>query len=100
MELSDLIIKTNLRGYSSMSFKIGIIGVTGYTGGELIRLLLNHPQVEIVAASSRSNVGKQVSEVHHHLYQQLDLIECETDSFENTKIRKIRQNKEFEPKSF
>ena len=60
-----------------MSFKVGIIGVTGYTGGELIRLLLNHPQVEIVAASSRSNVGKQVSEVHHHLYQQLDLIECE-----------------------
>ena len=60
-----------------MSFKIGIIGVTGYTGGELIRLLLNHPQVEIAAAASRSNVGKQVSEVHHHLYQYLDLVECE-----------------------
>lgn len=60
-----------------MSVKVGIIGVTGYTGGELIRLLLNHPQVEIIAASSRSNVGNQVSEVHQHLYQHIDLIECE-----------------------
>ena len=33
-----------------MSVKVGIVGVTGYTGGELIRLLLNHPEAEVVAA--------------------------------------------------
>lgn len=60
-----------------MSVKVGIIGVTGYTGGELIRILLNHPQAEITAASSRSNVDHQVSEVHRHLYQHIDLVECE-----------------------
>lgn len=60
-----------------MSVKAGIIGVTGYTGGELLRLLLNHPQAEVIAASSRSNVGNQVSEVHRHLYQHINLVECE-----------------------
>lgn len=60
-----------------MSVKVGIVGVTGYTGGELIRLLLNHPEVEIVAASSRSNVGNQVSHVHRQLFGYLDLVECE-----------------------
>ena len=60
-----------------MSIKVGIVGVTGYTGGELIRLLLNHPEVEIVAASSRSNVGNPVSQVHRQLFQYMDLVECE-----------------------
>lgn len=66
-----------------MAIKVGIIGVTGYTGGELIRILLNHPQVEIVAAASRSNVGQQVSRVHRHLLDQIDLVECEvkTENF-------------------
>lgn len=66
-----------------MSIKVGIIGVTGYTGGELIRILLNHPQVEIVAAASRSNVGQQVSMVHKQLLDQIDLVECEvkTENF-------------------
>lgn len=60
-----------------MTVKAGIIGVTGYTGGELIRLLLGHPQAEIVAAASRSNVGQQVSAVHQHLLGLIDQIECE-----------------------
>ena len=60
-----------------MSVKVGIVGVTGYTGGELIRLLLNHPEAEIVAASSRSNAGNPVSQVHRQLYGYLDLVECE-----------------------
>ena len=46
-----------------MTVKVGIAGVTGYTGGELIRLLMNHPEAKIVAASSRSNVGNPVSAV-------------------------------------
>ena len=37
--------------------KIGILGAAGYTGGELIRLLLNHPEAEIVFANSESNAG-------------------------------------------
>ena len=60
-----------------MTVKVGIAGVTGYTGGELIRLLMNHPEAKIVAASSRSNVGNPVSAVHKQLYGYMDLIECE-----------------------
>ena len=60
-----------------MTVKVGIVGVTGYAGGELIRLLLNHPEAEIVAASSRSNVGNPVSAVHKQFYGYMDLIECE-----------------------
>lgn len=47
--------------------KIGIIGASGYTGGELIRLLLNHPQVEIELATSRNSVGEQISHIHRNL---------------------------------
>jgi len=39
--------------------KAGIIGGAGYTAGELIRLLLNHPETEIVFINSSSNAGKQ-----------------------------------------
>ncbi len=47
--------------------KVGILGAAGYTGGELIRLLLNHPEVEIVFANSESNAGNKVYEVHEGL---------------------------------
>jgi N-acetyl-gamma-glutamyl-phosphate reductase len=47
--------------------KAGIIGSAGYTGGELIRLLLNHPGVELSFIHSRSNAGKFVYSVHHDL---------------------------------
>lgn len=60
-----------------MTVKTGIIGVTGYTGSELLRLLLSHPQAEITAISSRSNVGEQASVVHQHLLGLVDLVECE-----------------------
>lgn len=43
--------------------KVGIIGASGYTGGELIRLLSQHPMVEIAAITSRSNEGKKLEEV-------------------------------------
>lgn len=45
----------------------GIIGGAGYTGGELIRLLINHPAVELLFIHSRSNAGKLVSSTHHDL---------------------------------
>lgn len=47
--------------------KAGIIGGAGYTGGELIRLLIHHPQVQIAFINSRSNAGKFVYEVHSDL---------------------------------
>lgn len=47
--------------------KVGIIGGSGYTGGELIRLLLNHPNAEIDFVFSTTRVGKQVSTAHPDL---------------------------------
>jgi N-acetyl-gamma-glutamyl-phosphate reductase len=47
--------------------KIGVIGGAGYTGGELIRLLMNHPNTEIKFIHSRSNAGRLVSTVHQDL---------------------------------
>ena len=53
--------------------KVGILGAAGYTGGELIRLLLNHPEAEIVFANSESNAGTLVSDVHEGLIGETDL---------------------------
>ena len=53
--------------------RIGILGAAGYTGGELIRLLLNHPEAEIVFANSESNAGNLVADVHEGLYGDTDL---------------------------
>lgn len=50
-----------------MSINIGIIGGAGYTGGELIRLLINHPEADIRMIHSRSNAGKPVSAIHQDL---------------------------------
>ena len=53
--------------------KVGIIGGAGYTGGELIRLLLNHPCVETSFIHSRTNAGKPVSSVHQDLIGATDI---------------------------
>ena len=53
--------------------KAGIIGGSGYTGGELIRILLNHPQVEIDFVFSTTRAGKAVSSVHPDLLGTTDL---------------------------
>ena len=50
------------------SVRVGILGAAGYTGGELIRLLVNHPNAEIVFANSESNAGRKVYDVHEGLY--------------------------------
>jgi len=47
--------------------RVGIIGGAGYTGGETLRLLVHHPNVEIVFVHSRSNTGKSVTQVHADL---------------------------------
>ena len=53
--------------------RVGILGAAGYTGGDLIRLLLNHPEAEIVFANSESNAGNPVADVHEGLYGDTEL---------------------------
>lgn len=53
--------------------KAGIIGGAGYTAGELIRLLLNHPQVELVFVNSTSNAGNKLTDVHGGLLGETDM---------------------------
>lgn len=53
--------------------KIGILGGAGYTAGELIRLLLNHPKAEITFVNSESNAGNPITDVHEGLYGETDL---------------------------
>ncbi|MFZ9045572.1 MAG: N-acetyl-gamma-glutamyl-phosphate reductase [Cyclobacteriaceae bacterium] len=56
-----------------MKTKVGIIGGAGYTAGELLRLLVNHPSVEVVYVQSASQAGKKVSEVHQDLIGEIQL---------------------------
>jgi len=53
--------------------RVAIAGGTGYTGGELFRILLNHPEVEIVAATTTSSEGTPVAAVHRDLIGETDL---------------------------
>lgn len=53
--------------------QVGIVGASGYTGGELLRLLSQHPQIEIMQVTAGRNVGKFVHNVHPHLRGQLNL---------------------------
>jgi N-acetyl-gamma-glutamyl-phosphate reductase len=56
-----------------MKIKAGIVGGAGYTGGEMLRLLINHPAVEIAFVLSSSNEGNLVSDVHTDLLGDTDL---------------------------
>ena len=53
--------------------RVGILGAAGYTGGELIRVLLGHPEAEIVFANSESNAGNAVADVHGGLLGDTEL---------------------------
>ena len=58
---------------NSRKIRVAIAGGTGYTGGELFRILLNHPDVEIVAATTTSSEGTPVASVHRDLIGETDL---------------------------
>ena len=60
--------------------KAGIIGGAGYTAGELLRILLNHPEVEIAFVHSSSNAGAPVTDIHEGLIGETDL--CFADSYD------------------
>lgn len=53
--------------------RVGIIGGAGYTAGELLRLLLNHPEAEIAFVHSTSNAGKPVTDIHEGLIGETDI---------------------------
>ena len=53
---------------TSIKIKTGIIGGAGYTGGETIRLLLNHPHAELAFVQSRSQADKSINEIHTDLF--------------------------------
>jgi len=66
--------------------KIGIIGGAGYTAGELIRILLHHPEAEIVFIQSSSNAGNPVTDVHVDLAGETDLIFSEGMPFNKVDV--------------
>jgi len=54
-------------------YKVGILGGAGYTAGELIRLLINHPEAEIAWVNSESNAGNRITDVHEGLLGETDM---------------------------
>jgi N-acetyl-gamma-glutamyl-phosphate reductase len=54
--------------------KVGIVGGAGYTGGELLRLLVNHPEANIIFVHSKSNAGNTVASVHGDLEGETALV--------------------------
>ena len=66
--------------------KVGILGAAGYTGGELIRLLVHHPEAEIVFANSESNAGNLVADVHEGLLGDTDLRFTDTMPFDEVDV--------------
>ncbi|SOE21851.1 N-acetyl-gamma-glutamyl-phosphate reductase [Spirosomataceae bacterium TFI 002] len=61
--------------------KVGIIGGAGYTGGELLRILIYHPNVEVVFVNSTSQNGKKVWETHKDLFGSTDLVFTNEQNF-------------------
>lgn len=60
----------------SNKIKVGIFGGSGYGGSELLRILIFHPNAEIVFVTANEHAGKPVSEVHRNLYGLTDLVFC------------------------
>ena len=55
-----------------MMIKAGIIGATGYAGGEIVRILANHPDVEVVWYGSRSYIDQKYASVYQNMFQIVD----------------------------
>jgi N-acetyl-gamma-glutamyl-phosphate reductase len=62
-----------MTGSISKKIRAGLIGGAGYTGGEMLRILVNHPNVEIAFVNSKSNAGNYIYEVHTDLFGDTDL---------------------------
>jgi N-acetyl-gamma-glutamyl-phosphate/LysW-gamma-L-alpha-aminoadipyl-6-phosphate reductase len=66
--------------------KVSIIGGSGYTGGELLRLLLAHPETEVVQVTSRSHLGEFIYQVHPNLRKQTTLKFSDPSELESTDV--------------
>ncbi|WP_461452714.1 N-acetyl-gamma-glutamyl-phosphate reductase [Mucilaginibacter sp.] len=62
-----------MTGSTLNKIKAGIIGGAGYTGGEMLRILVNHPNVDVAFVNSKSNTGNYIYEVHTDLFGDTDL---------------------------
>ena len=61
---------------SGQKMNIAIVGSSGYTGGELMRILLNHPHVTVTAITSEKSAGKPITSIFPHLAGLTSLV-CE-----------------------
>lgn len=79
--------------------KVGIVGAAGYTAGELLRILANHPAVKVVFAQSGSHAGEPVWSAHQDLLGETDLKfsagspcgrgRCDIPLFRSRKIKRL-----------
>ena len=67
---------------NNKKIRAGIIGGAGYTGGELVRLLLNHPAIEISFVQSKSNAGNVLSKVHEDLAGETEMVFSDSHHFD------------------
>ena len=65
--------------------KVAVVGASGYSGEELVRLLLKHPNVELTAITSRANAGKRIGEVYPR-FAKSELVFCNPDVSELAKL--------------
>ena len=54
--------------------RVGIVGASGYGGGELLRLLATHPEVEVTVVTANRAAGKPVHEVHRNLRERTEMV--------------------------
>ena len=66
-----------------MAYSVAIAGASGYVGGELLRLIANHPQLQVKTVTANSNAGEKVSALHPHLASFAELV------FEPTTAEKL-----------
>lgn len=71
-----------------MKYKVAVAGASGYVGGELLRLIANHPNLELGNITANSNAGESLSSIHPHLRTFSDRVLLET-SVENLKGHEI-----------
>lgn len=85
-KISFILLQVSNQINAMRKIKVGIIGAAGYTAGELIRILLNHPDAEIIFAQSTSNAGNPVAEVHDDLLGDTSLVFAGTVSLEEADV--------------
>ena len=62
-----------------MVYSVAIAGASGYVGGELLRMIAQHPELEVKTVTANSNVGEKVASLHPHLIEYADLTFAPTD---------------------